>query len=150
LRPVGYLNLTKTKGKDLIYTSELLENINKQIEAAMSLGDGYFRVFGIRHKFNTDFSVKKNFSRCWVIPILPTFSADGNVYMCFDMRGRKNTIMCSHFPDVTEISKFWNSKEHKELVKNYDISSCPRCTLGPYNEMVEKVIIEDNMCINFP
>lgn len=150
LRPVGYLNLTKTKDKNLIYTPELLESINKQIEEAMKLEDGYFRFFGVRHKFNPDFSVKKNFSRCWAIPMLPTFSADGNVQMCFDMRGRQDLFLCRHHPDLTEIARFWNSEKHKEMVRNININDCPRCTFGAYNEIVEQVIIKDGMCRNFP
>ena len=150
LRPVGYLNVTKTKDRTVIYTPEMLQSINTQLEEALKLEDFHFHVYGVRHKFNADFSVKKNFTRCWAIPILPTFAADGNVYMCFDMRGRQNTIMCRHYPDVTEISRFWNSEQHKNLVKNYDITTCPRCTFTAYNEIVENVIIQDKFCRNFP
>lgn len=149
LRPVGYLNITKTEGKKLLYSSKLLREIDKQIEKALELEDENFHVYGIRHKFKSDFQPKKNFSRCWAIPILPTFNADGNVYMCFDMRGRKNTIMCKHIPDVTEIARFWNSEEHKKMVREYDINTCPRCTLTAYNEIIEKAILEDGFCKTF-
>lgn len=151
LRPVGYYNITKTRGKKLVYTPELLQKIEKQIAEAMKLENKNFHVYGVRHKFNPDFSVKKkNFSRCWIIPILPTFGADGNMYLCFDMIGRKNTIMCKHYPDVTELARFWNSNRHREMVKKYNIDTCPRCTFDAYNEMVEKVIINDGFCRNFP
>jgi len=30
------------------------------------------------------------------------------------------------------------------------VDKCPRCTFGPYNEIVEKVFIKDSMCRYFP
>jgi MoaA/NifB/PqqE/SkfB family radical SAM enzyme len=150
LRPVGWDNLEITKDKVKLDFSHLTDLINQQIGEAMKLNSSNFHVYGVRHKFNPDFTVKKNFSRCWAIPLLPTFGADGNVHTCFDMRGRKDLIMCRHQPDVTEIARFWNSQEHHELVESIKIEECPRCTFGAYNEIVEKVFIEDSMCRFFP
>ena len=130
LRPVGYQNIVGTKDFKVKYTPKMLTLIEKQMKAAMKLSDKNFRVFGITHKFNPDFSIKKKFSRCWAIPLIPTFSADGNVYMCFDMRGRKDTILCKHDPDITEIAKFWNTEAHKKMVKDININKCPRCFEG--------------------
>lgn len=145
VRPVGYLNVSKLEGKTLEFTPEMLDLVNKQVEKAMELEDGFFRVFGVRHKFTTNFQPRKNFSRCWCIPMLPTFGADGFVHTCFDTRGREDLIMCKHF----EIADFWNSTKHKEMIKNIDITTCPRCTFSTYNEVVEQVFIKDGMCRNF-
>jgi len=149
LRPVGYLNITKLEGKQLIYTPEMLKEIDNQMEEAMLLEDSTFHVYGIKHKFNPDFQPKKNFKKCRAIPLLPTFGADGNVHQCFDMRNRKDFIMCKHYPDVTEIARFWNSEKHKEMVRNIDINTCPRCTFSPINEIIEEVIINDKMYKDF-
>lgn len=147
LRPAGWDNLSKVKQKP---EYKDLEGINIQLSAGMKLETKDFRVFGIRHKFNPDFSKKINFSRCWAIPMLPTFGADGNVHLCFDMRGKDDLVLCKHEPYPAEILSIWNTDKHRELVKSIDIEKCPRCTFGAYNEIVEKVIIEDSMCINFP
>jgi MoaA/NifB/PqqE/SkfB family radical SAM enzyme len=148
LRPVGWDNLTKTKGKeDYGYD---MESINRQIEEGQKLETKHFRVFGIRHKFNPDFTRKVNFNRCWAIPMLPTFGADGNVHTCFDMRGRDDLILCKHYPDPAAILKVWNTEFHKQMIREINIKECPRCTFGAYNEAVEKVIIKDEFCRNFP
>jgi len=149
LRPVGWINLTKTKDKKLDFNG-MYENIDKQIEESLKLETKDFHVYGIRHKFNPDLKPKKNFKKCWAIPMLPTFGADGNVHTCFDMRGREDLIMCKHYPDPEEVLKFWNSDKHKEIINNIDIDTCPRCTWTTYNEAVEKVIIDDKMCYKFP
>jgi len=151
MRPVGWDNITKTKNSnDILFDEELFGKINEQIEMAMELEDGTFSFYGVRHKFDQNFKRKVNFSRCWAIPLIPTFGADGNVHTCFDMRGREDLIMCSHYPDPEEIRRMWNTEKHKELIRSIDVNKCPRCTFGIYNEMVEKVFIKDMMCRKFP
>lgn len=149
LRPVGWINLTKTKDKEISFI-DYEDIINRQLEEAAKLETPYFKVYGIRHKFNMDFSPKKNFYKCRAIPLLPTFGADGYLHCCFDMRGREDLKMCSHFPDPYQILKFWNSEEHHRIVDSINIYDCPRCTFTTYNEIIENVIIEDRMCRNFP
>jgi MoaA/NifB/PqqE/SkfB family radical SAM enzyme len=151
LRPVGWENLTIVNDKEKLNFASLMDNINSQIELAQTLETKDFHVYGIRHKFHADFSKgKKNFERCWAIPMLPTFGADGNVHTCFDMRGREDLIMCRHDPDPTELLRYWNSPEHKELIRTIKVEECPRCTFSSYNEAVEQVIIQDSMCYKFP
>jgi MoaA/NifB/PqqE/SkfB family radical SAM enzyme len=148
-RPVGWLNLSKIKDKEpLTYNTQ---EISTHIERALSLEDEHFKVYGISHKFTQEkVEPKKNFSRCWAIPILPTFSADGWVYTCFDMRGRKDLRLCRHYPNLEEVAKFWGSEKHVQIIRSIDIKKCPRCTFTIYNELIEKVIIDDKMCRYFP
>jgi len=148
LRPAGWDNLSKVKNKPDY--SKYLDDINKQITEGMKLETRGFRVFGIRHKFNPDFSRKINFSRCWAIPMLPTFGADGNVHTCFDMRGRKDLILCRHDPDPSEILRVWNTPKHIDMLRGINVDDCPRCTFGSYNDIIEEVIINDEMCRAFP
>jgi len=145
LRPVGISGIKAIQG--ILFTPEMLKSIDKQMAEAMKLQTKDFNVFGIKHKFTPNFMPKKEFSKCWCIPMLPTFSADGNVYYCFDLRGRKDLVMCKHF----EIEEFWNTQKHKNMVKNFDVhKDCPvRCTFSTYNQAVEEVIIKDNMYRNF-
>ena len=42
------------------------------------------------------------------------------------------------------------SEEHRRFIADVDIHRCPRCTFGPYNEIMERVIESDAMCMNFP
>lgn len=149
-RPVGWDNLTKTKDKKPPNFAPLIKGIEKQCRAAMKLEDASFQFFGVRHKFNPDMTRKVKFNRCWALPLLPTFGADGKVHLCFDMRGREDLILCNHSPDPREILEHWNTERHKSILKSIDPNNCPRCTFGTYNEIVEQVIMKDGMCKYFP
>jgi len=116
----------------------------------MSIENEHFHFYGIRHKFNPNLKRKVNFSRCWAPPLLATFGADGKCHLCFDLRGCKDLVMCDHYPDPREVLKFWNSQAHKDMMSKIDPKACPRCTFGPYNEIIEQVFIKDSMCRYFP
>lgn len=147
LRPVGWDNLTITEGKqNILYGQWLLERIDKQIEEAMKLESSNFHVYGVRHKFQPNLNRKINFKRCWTPPLLATFGSDGNCHLCFDMRGRKDLILCRHDPDPREILKVWGSQKHIDMIASINIKDCPRCTFGTYNEIIENVFLKDRMC----
>jgi MoaA/NifB/PqqE/SkfB family radical SAM enzyme len=148
LRPVRYINFDKIKEGTVDFSSNL-SLINDQFEKVQELNTEKFHVYGVRHKFNTDLTIKKNFSKCRAIPLEPTFAADGKVYLCFDHRGDDRMVLCNHYPDASEISSVWNSDRHKEMVDKIDVSKCPSCTFSSYNEAIEKALIKDNMCVNF-
>jgi hypothetical protein len=150
LRPVGWDNVPKTAGKEAPDYTDLLVEIDDQIERALQLEDENFHFYGIRHKFTPNFQRKLDFGRCWAAPLILTFGADGNTHLCFDMRGREDLILCRHDPDPHEVLKHWNSPRHRQMVQDIDIEKCPRCTFGAYNKIVEEVFIKDSMCRFFP
>ncbi len=145
LRPVGLDNVSGIETK-YEYTPEMIANIEKQIAESMKLETSNFHVYGIRHKFQPNLKRKINFKRCWTPPLLATFGADGNCHLCFDMRGRKDLILCRHFPDPRAILNVWGTQKHKDMIANINIDKCPRCTFGTYNEIIENVFLEDKMC----
>ncbi|MCE1245511.1 MAG: radical SAM protein [Firmicutes bacterium] len=124
--------------------------VNDQIRKAFDLEDDNFKVFGIRHKFSPSMNLKRNFTRCFAPPLLINCGPDGKVYLCVDHRGKESYAIGSHYPNPAEILNFWGSEKHIEMMKCVNLDRCPRCTFGIYNEIIEKVIIEDKMCKNFP
>lgn len=149
LRPVCWDNLYSQEHDNPIDFSGAFELIESEIEKAMELEDENFRFFAVRHKFGEKFERKINFKKCWATPFVATFGADGNVHLCFDVRGKKDWILCRHYPDPHEVLKVWGSDFHKKIIDSVDVSKCPRCTFGPHNEIIENVIIQDKMFLDF-
>lgn len=149
LRPVCTDNLYGLNREPIDFT-DCLDIIDKQMEQALKLETETFKFYGVRHKFKNDFSRKVAFKKCLATPLMSTFGADGNVHLCFDLRGKPDWILCSHYPDPAEVLKVWGGERHKRMIAEIDPSKCPRCTFGSYNEIIEKVIVEDRMYKNFP
>jgi len=149
LRPVCWDNLYAQKHNKSINFSDYTKKIESEIEKASTLEDENFKFFSVRHKFGKEFERKVNFKKCWATPLVATFGADGNVHLCFDVRGKKEWILCKHYPDPHEILKVWSSDYHKELINSINVDKCPRCTFGSYNETIEKAIIDDKMFLDF-
>jgi len=148
LRPVCQDNLYNRDVGNVDF-SGLFVIIESEIAKARELEDENFKFYSVRHKFGEQFERKINFKKCLATPLLATFGADGNIHLCFDIRGKKEWILCSHYPDPKEILKVWGSEKHKKIINSINPKKCPRCTFGPYNEIIEKAIIEDKMYLDF-
>jgi len=149
LRPVCWDNLYGQKHDKPINFSDYVGTIESEIEKASALEDEHFRFYSVRHKFGENFERKINFKKCLATPLLATFGADGNVHLCFDVRGKEEWILCKHYPDPRKILKIWGSPRHKKIINSINVNKCPRCTFGPYNEIIEKAIIKDDMFLDF-
>ena len=108
-----------------------------------------FRVVTSTHKFNADLHVKHDFSRCFAALILPILT-DGNGYLCVDKKMESKYRLGAAYPDPGQILEWWGSDHHRQMMLGVDISSCSRCTGGPYNRQIEEVVIDDRMMRNFP
>ena len=149
MRPVGWVNIERTKGQLPIDFKPVLLLLKEQVELARTLENSDFKVYCVLQKFGEELETKVKCSRCWVSPLTITAGADGWYYNCCDVMDRGWNGMTTHYPEPSEILPFWNSKEHKKLVSAIDPSKCPRCTFSSYQEIIEKVIVEDRMNVNF-
>jgi MoaA/NifB/PqqE/SkfB family radical SAM enzyme len=149
VRPAGWENVLN---KDMIPFdfAPLLDEVNHQMQLAQEMESETFHVYGVWHKFTPNLNPKRKYSRCWASPLVLLFAVDGKCYPCGDRRGQDAYALCSHYPDVEEVKKMWNSERHKQIISSIKLNECPRCVLGPCHEIIEKVFIKDQMCRNFP
>jgi len=126
------------------------DEINNQIISAQeNLEDKDFKVMGVTHKFNPDFSKKHNFDKCRATQLTSTWCADGKVYMCSDTRGNPWSYLLDHYPNPQKVIDYWGSPEHQEKVSKIDFKkNCDRCTMAPHNEFFEQVYVKDKMMRN--
>lgn len=99
-----------------------------------------FHVYTVTHKYDQNFHVKHDFSRCLASPLVAQICTDKKKYVCVD-----------HRLELRFEIKDWGSDQHRELLKGINpATECARCTWSSYNEQIEKVVINDGMCVNFP
>jgi MoaA/NifB/PqqE/SkfB family radical SAM enzyme len=141
-RPASYAHQGMKEKIENPYNMEL---INEQFKKCHELEDENFNVYTVIHKFNPDFSTKRNFTQCWTGPICIQLCADGNVYNCPDSRHLEEFKLGKHYPNPGEIEQFWGSKKHYNLVFSEACKICNwRCTFGHYNQQFEELFIKSN------
>jgi wyosine [tRNA(Phe)-imidazoG37] synthetase (radical SAM superfamily) len=141
-RPASYAHQGMKEKIENPYNMDL---INEQFGKCRELEDENFKVYLVVHKFNPDFSTKRNFSQCWTGPLCIQICADGMVYNCPDSRHLKDFKLGSHYPSPKEILHLWGSKKHYDLVFHNACKICDwRCTFGCYNEIFEQLFIKNN------
>lgn len=127
---------------------EMIDVVLQQIfEAQTMFNSDDFHVYGVTHKFDSEFK-KKVIKKCEITPIAGlTFAADGYCYVCCDLRGEKMGRLCKWY-DILDV---WGSDKHKRVLKKIKPKKCPhRCTYAPYQEILDKVFREDKMTFLFP
>ena len=159
MRPVSvpFFDLNKGESPHKFQTHHI-EEFKAQIDEAMSLEDDYFKVYGVTHKFNPDFSVSHNFENCYAIfmngVIIPP--SDRNRYggrydwsECCDRRGDNLLTGVKNGTDLEQIKEFWGSEKHWKMYDKIDVNKCGRCTYSPHNEIQENVVLKNGMNYNF-
>ena len=121
-----------------------IRSINEQIELGFKNYGDRLRIYAVRHKYDENMHVKFPFKKCLTTPIMPIFSANGDLEMCIDRKGDPKMYLCSH-EDLNKVREFWGSDDHKNIIDNIDLKDCSKCTLNYANEFIEEVVIKDKM-----
>ena len=127
-----------------------IEMIAEQFDKCHELETRDFHVYTVTHKFDSEFHVEHNFSRCLATPIMLPILTDGNAYLCPDKKMEKPFMLGSAYPEPEKILDWWGSEEHWHLIKHVNVNNCSRCTWCKYNEQIENVVIKDSMDLSFP
>ena len=130
----------------LQWTDWELQILAERLSMARELDGGGFHVYGVTHKFGPRLE-KRQPTKCQVTSMAATtFGADGYVYICCDLRGFESARISTW----EELPAVWGSSKHRQVLERLDPTRCPhRCTYQPYQQMLEKVFVEDNMHVRF-
>lgn len=144
---------------EIKFSQEDISLYNEQVAKALELDDETFGVYGITHKFNSQFSRANYFHKCYAIfmtaviepPFGKDFSEDAfTLGLCCDRRGDEKLELGRNLTEVQDIQKLWGSKSHWTIHDNIKLhQECPRCTYQPHNEIYEQVILNDSMTYKF-
>ncbi|NJD38938.1 MAG: radical SAM protein [Geobacter sp.] len=141
------------------FSAEEIQLFNEQIAKALELDDETFNVYGITHKFDSQFDVANHFQKCYAIfmtaVIMPPASENSDkeaftLGLCCDRRGDNRLELGGNLTNVNDINRLWGSAEHWKIHDRIKIrNECPRCTYQPHNEIYEQVILNDSMTYKF-
>jgi len=138
-----HIRPTDLERKDLAIAQKLnydIPKIKDIFARCHELETPSFGVFTITHKYDENFHVQHRFKKCLASPLVVQICADKKMYLCVD-----------HRMDARYVVQEWGSDQHRDLIKSIEPDrDCSRCTWGTYNEIMEKVMIEDSMHLNFP
>lgn len=157
-RPAGTTwDTLKGSAKQISFSEDDIRLFKEQIALALTLDDERFNVYGITHKFNSQFEIANYFSKCYAVfmtaVIMPPsdHAAEGAFILglCCDRRGDEKLELAKDLTDVQQIDRIWGSEAHWRIYDAIKIQGCPRCTYQPHNEIYEQVILNDSMTYKF-
>ncbi|MDR2528251.1 MAG: radical SAM protein [Synergistaceae bacterium] len=157
-RPAGTTWNNVTGGEQITFSDGDIALFNEQIALAQELDDKTFSVFGVTHKFDSQFGISNTFERCHAIfmtavispPLTRESPKDAFVLgLCCDRRGDAALELLQDCADVEQIEKAWGGERHWAVHDAIQVRRCPRCTYQPHNQIYEQVILNDSMTYKF-
>lgn len=129
-----------------------VQSVEEQIQRGMNEFEqvGVFEVFGVREKFNPDFS-KREVQRCIASPLGSTWMADGRIVICPDRRwsAHEEDMSLGNFIEegLDAIKEKWNGEAHTRMINaaNARLGECIRCTSIHWHELYENTVENDNL-----
>ena len=144
---------------EIVFTPEELAIFNEQIALAQELDDENFSVYGVTHKFNSQFGISNCFDKCYSVfmtavvgpPATRESPKDAfTLSLCCDRRGDAKLELLRDSLTFADVEKHWGGKEHWDIHDRIDVATeCPRCTYQPHNQIYEEVILNDSMTYKF-
>ena len=154
-RPAG-TSWDKIESNDnIVFSDNDIAWFKSQIDKAMEFDSPEFGVYGVTHKFNSQFKKSNHFSKCYAVFMTaviepPTEPGDGfTVGVCCDRRGDEKVELLHNSNRTFDIRTAWGSEEHWRIHDEIKVGECPRCTYQPHNEIYEQVILKDSMTHKF-
>lgn len=143
----------------ITFSDDEIALFNEQIAEAMRLDDETFGVYGVTHKFNSQFEDSNYFEKCYSIFMTAVFMPPSEkdapedslvMGLCCDRRGDSRLELATDIEHVEKIDQLWGGKSHWKLHDSIAVADeCPRCTYQPHNEIYEQVILNDSMTYKF-
>lgn len=158
-RPAGTTWDKLGTDEEIAFSRDDVLLFEQQVAKALELDDETFGVYGVTHKFNSQFASANYFCRCHSIfmtaVIEPPVGKDApedsfTVGLCCDRRGDQKLELARNVENTEQIRKLWGGREHWDIHDAIVVQSeCPRCTYQPHNEIYEQVILNDTMTYKF-
>lgn len=158
-RPAGTTWDKIGTAEEIHFSEDDIALFQEQITRSQELDDETFGVYGVTHKFDSQFGIANCFERCYAIFMTAVISppqsknSPANSFtmaLCCDRRGDKKLELLRDCQDVETIERMWGSDAHWKIHKSIDIAAeCPRCTYQPHNQIYQEVILNDSMTYKF-
>ncbi len=144
---------------EISFNQEIIELYQDQIRQALELDDATFSVYGVTHKFNSQFERANYFKQCHAVFMTAVIEPPQGdeappdsfiLGLCCDRRGDPKLELVSNATEPEAIQRAWGSQSHWRIHDRIQVKQdCPRCTYQPHNEIYEEVILNDSMTYKF-
>lgn len=142
--------MSPTQHAHLDMSSKEVEEALENMEVAREMyEDGKFRVYGVTHKFGSNFKVDNQFGNCWSSMMYLVIQPGMRLLTCCDCRGTDKAMLATGIKNADDIPSFWGTQAHKDMAMAIDVKTCGRCTFNFHNQAFENMVLTDRCDSNF-
>ena len=130
----SYIQIRPVFMRGMKLATRILNEVNKQVYAAMKLQNEFFKVIPRLDRFREIESIGRNYDECLGHNLLGVIAANGKMYICCQLRGNEKYCMGDLYKHT--FKQIWNSEKRKEAIKKINLNRCPPCRYRGYNEIL--------------
>jgi len=132
------ISLAYTSKKASIHTP-YIEQVERDISRAKEdFEDRDFKIFSMMERYEDLKRNTKTYKNCYFHLFTCAISADMNVHPCCTTKGMRRYVIGS-IKD-RKFSEVWFGDDHREFIRNLDVSQCPPCWFDHQNEIISRII----------
>lgn len=98
--------------------------------------------YSIEAKLFTGRYEGRTYSKCHQMFSFPMFSADGNLYLCCEYKGREDLKLCSWTSGDHDWRDTWGSEKHIDMYNKFRTDFCKPCRPNKINNMIERSLTD--------
>lgn len=83
---------------------------------------------------------KRQYTKCHQLFLFPSFSADGNIYLCCEYKGRQDLKLGSWIDSDNDWRKSWGSQKHQDIYNKFLTHFCKPCRPNKMNNQIQQYI----------
>ncbi|MBI5050223.1 MAG: radical SAM protein [Nitrospirae bacterium] len=144
---IDYIQIRPAYMQGVKLSEKIWHETKEQMERALTLSNGSFKVFPILHRFDEVENLERGYSKCLGHALVGVVGANGKMYLCCQLRGYEKYC----FGDLHESSfkEIWNSNRRKKVIEGIQLSECPPCRYNKYNEILDYLTDNERPHKNF-
>lgn len=120
--------------RPVIYKDQA-QDINKDFEHWL---DTASKRTGVQYRINKSKTEPRRYHKCHQMFHFPTFSADGNIYICCDHKGIPEFALCRW--DQGDFRDQWMNKRHWDIYNQTIVEMCKPCRPNKTNNTIQDIL----------
>lgn len=124
-----------------------LNEMNELTNKARELNEDNFRVFALNTDHMIHLGQKKKYKKCWYSCFTAAIEANGDVRPCCTIKALPHSC----FGNINDNSfvNIWFGEKRKKWFEHFDVQKCIRCWMDTKNEILDYVMCNDPMHVNY-
>ena len=133
-----FRNAAYVKARMIYFRLAVIKGKSTVIDETTLRFSDFSRQYGVPYRLNLTRTLKRNYSYCYAMHLLPVFTATGKVCLCCENREVNEYNLCSWIDE--DFEQLWGTEVHRQMVERINVKNCVMCRSNIHNISIQNII----------